>query len=488
MVDGWSGRLVVLRRMQPAEGRTPAPDLFTALGLVPFSGGESRSTPVSEPNPPTAVPPSEVADEGPPSSGLAGGSYSGLADLLEPGAGDEQPTTPMPKPVAAAPAEIGNTEIDLENDVTPPTGARPSSASATPAIPTPSQPDEPATSASASFPAPGRGGSGPLPVLDPGAAPSLEVAVATADAAIDSISDDVPAAGLAPAAAPLGPAHDEDVFVRRTSVWPWAALSMMLAAGLGWVLWTQTDLFAGGSLIERRDQAVAAEVAAEAAAIEEERQRNAKEYGTLTLDSAPEGARVWMVKEGPEATFEHLPVDNEYQVLVTAPGHASRVRVVKGSELGAPVIMDLDPLEDPRARPPIPDAPPPELGDGDSDETATLRLRSNSEGARLALLVGYTPGVKIVDLDVEQVHTVWLTLAGHALHEIVLKGRHWEETSDGALVYMEHVKLEPQPETAVADTDGSESVTQTGGDLVIEEEKPVPRRKRKRRRRKKRRR
>jgi hypothetical protein len=61
----------------------------------------------------------------------------------------------------------------------------------------------------------------------------------------------------------------------------------------------------------------------------------------------------------------------------------------------------------------------------------------------LGLLVGYTPGASVVDLDVRKTHEFWLTKAGFQPHELVVKGRHFEEGPGGALIYAENVELAP---------------------------------------------
>jgi hypothetical protein len=76
---------------------------------------------------------------------------------------------------------------------------------------------------------------------------------------------------------------------------------------------------------------------------------------------------------------------------------------------------------------------------------ATLELRSNTPGAQLGLLIGYTPGVKVIDVDVEQPHRYLLVRDGHQDAELLVKGRHFEESTAGALVFQETVKLVPRP-------------------------------------------
>jgi hypothetical protein len=244
---------------------------------------------------------------------------------------------------------------------------------------------------------------------------------------------------------PPSPTWDEPAPRSRGLAWIFIPVSLVLAGTLGWVLYTQTDLFAG-DIVARRDAEAEAEVKAEHEAAQEAADAAKKERGTLTLSSEPSKARVWMVRTGPEATFPGLPIDGEYMVAVTAEGHQPRVRVVKGSELVAPVVVDLDPLaEEAKAAPApeIPPAPVPKVG-REAKRTTDLVLRSNTPGAELMLLVGYTPGATVVDLDVRETHRFLVTLEGHESHAIELKGRHWEEADGGDLYFDDTVTLTPR--------------------------------------------
>ncbi|HWB77440.1 MAG TPA: hypothetical protein VG755_20880, partial [Nannocystaceae bacterium] len=253
---------------------------------------------------------------------------------------------------------------------------------------------------------------------------------------------------------------------RRGGVpWFWLALTLILGGGLFWVLYTQTDLFSG-DVIASRNAKVQAEAEAELEAQKKDAEAKQKEYGTIEIDSEPKGARVFDVRSGPEASFPALPVDHEYVVMVSAPGHIPRMRIVKGSELAAPVIVDLDPLPAGTAMPPLPDERAPKLAPTPSKQTETLVLRSNTKDATLGLLVGFTPGVKIVDVDVAQPQRYLLVLAGHEPAELAVKGRHFEEQG-GNLVYFEKVTLKPAaPVPAAVEGEGDDE------DVVVDEDAP----------------
>ncbi len=460
--------------MQGLEGRPPAPDIFTALGLStdpashPISRPEhglshgttsERRDDVHVPDPEAASTfgrPSTPMHGAPAPSAVAGAppSFSGLADLLEPGSDDDITTTEAlrpsipgrveatavapehPSPVEATRRSVTDDAVEAINDALSDLGAVEEPGAIDPTAPSVDGPDLPAFM--------------PAPVTASPVPSSLPIAEVV----------EAPRGGL--------------------GAWPWILLSLMLAAGLGWVLYTQTDLFEG-DVIQKRDAEALAEAEAELAAARAARQDDT-EYGTVQLDSTPPGSRVWMVREGPSTRFENLPVDGEYMVAVTAPGHVPRVRVLKGTELAAPVIIDLDPVEPGAPEPELPDAPPPKVGTK-TDDTATLELRSNTEGAALSLLVGYTPGVQVMNLDVSQTHRFRITAPGFETHEIVLKGRHWEESEQG-LAYLEHVKLRPRA------AEGSDPELVEVDDEPTAEEAATPpavKKKRKKKKRKKRR-
>jgi len=444
--------------------RSPAPDLFAALAWGNRLAPEPVEAPPVNPDRPTApeLPviggPSPLArpaavvvaasrplppvDAPPPSSPASG--FTPLADLLEPDADGD----PIPGPRPSDPVREEEFEGLLDvfddsgdvpiTDASPPPRApvglrRPTPVmfprprgGAVPLVRAPSAPAPvavPRTSGVPSFPAPGDAAeSGQLHA----AAHSGTALVSRVAPLVDDMPDDVPARGSG-------------------ATWVWVTLSLMLAGALAWVLYTQTDLFSG-DVIGNRDRAVQAEVEAEVAAHDAAIAKAQAEYGSIQIDSTPQGARVFDVRPGPEARFDALPIAHEYMILVTAPGHQPRVRILKGSELAAPVIVDLDPLPAGAVTPPVPEERPPRLADQPGDVHEALVLKSNTPGARLALLVGYTPGVRLIDVDVEQPRTLWVALAGHELAELVVKGRHYEDDADGNPVYAEHVTLQPADE------------------------------------------
>lgn len=273
----------------------------------------------------------------------------------------------------------------------------------------------------------------PPPPPRPPPSPVLAPAV-TAAGGVDPLAD--PFVEAEPVAAP-----------RRSIPWGWATMTVVMAGALGYVLYTETDLFEPGDLIARRDAQAVAEVKAAVAEAKAEQKAKGKEYGSIQLNSNPDGARVWMLRDGPTATFHGLPRAHEFQVLVEAPGHLPRIRTVKGTELTGPVVLDLNPADDPDAVSPLPDVPAPEVADAyDEKDTVDLVVETHTPDAQLGLLVGFTPGMTMMDLEVTETHHFRITLPGHRSHDVVLKGRHWEEGPDGALVYLETVTLEPRQE------------------------------------------
>jgi hypothetical protein len=460
------------------DGRAPAPDLFTALdwsAKVAPAGDVSSTAAVPPPvgatpapmpppipaaRPVIAASPSRRATPAvlptlapapapvPAPKASASSSFSGLADMLEPDAEaspaldefdslldvfDDEPAVAASKPAPSRPAVAA--APPRAPAAMPLPKLAPALPRATPVLP---------RSAAPVLPRPAAVGTDvPTPIDFPAPGDPAESAQLTAP---------LESSALVSRVAPREADFLEPTASTRSFPWFWLALTLLLGGGLFWVLYSQTDLFSG-DLIALRNQKVQAEAEQELAAQQREQESEAKEYGTIEIASEPKGARVFDVREGVEARFEALPVDHEYMVMVFAPGHVPRVRIVKGSELAAPVIVDLDALPAGAAAPPLPEERAPKLASAPSKQAETLVLRTHTPGATLGLLVGYTPGVKIIDVDVKAPQRYLLVLAGHDPAELIVKGRHFEEQGD-ALVYAETVTLVPSK--PVADDEGDD--------------------------------
>jgi hypothetical protein len=446
---------------------SPAPDIFGALawsdGVAPPTGdgpapevvevAESPAAltsaglerPVARPR--TVTPPAPVAPAVAP-------GFGALADALEPPAGvspvlDEfedllgvfddgrgaAPAAPVAVPSPVAPAAA-------PPSARPPIPAARPPAPAARAPPAPPRRPTPVIATAARPPMPGVGAM-PRPRLADAAPPPLDFP-APGDPAVSAQLESLAEPSSAMLSRVAARVDDEPAPRRGGMPVVWIGLTLMLGGALAYVLATQTDLLSG-NVIEKRNAEAQAEAEREAAVEQAKIDAKRVSYGTIEIDSEPKSARVFDMREGPTARFEHLPVDHEYMVLVTAPGHLPRVRLVKGSELAAPVIVDLDPLPPGAAAPPIAEERVPKLATPPSKVDATLELRSNTPGAQLGLLIGYTPGVKVIDVDVEQAHRYLLVRDGHQDAELLVKGRHFEESTAGALVFQETVKLVPRP-------------------------------------------
>lgn len=482
---------------------SPAPDLFGALawsdrvapptgeaGPLPTddaSGDEVAEVVAEVPESPAALtsaglerPVARPRSAAPPVP--APPSFGALADALEPPAGvspvlDEfedllgvfddgsAAAGPTASPAAAAsPAAVASPGV-VAAVLPPPVARAPIPAPRPPApaartTPTPPRRPTPVIPTAARAPMPGVGAM-PRPRLADAAPPPLDFP-APGDPAVSAQLESVAepsSAMLSRVAARV----DDEPAPRRGMPVVWIGLTLMLGGALAYVLATQTDLLSG-NVIEKRNAEAQAEAEREAAVEQAKIDAKRVSYGTIEIDSEPKAARVFDMRDGPTARFEHLPVDHEYMVLVTAPGHQPRVRLVKGSELAAPVIVDLDPLPPGAAVPPVAEERVPKLATPPSRVDATLELRSNTPGAQLGLLIGYTPGVKVIDVDVEQPHRYLLVLAGHGDAELVVKGRHFEESTGGALVFQETVKLAPLPPV-----DPDAEPAEAEDDVVIDE-------------------
>jgi hypothetical protein len=287
----------------------------------------------------------------------------------------------------------------------------------------------------------------PAPAPSPQAGPA-----ASLEARGGSLADLLePMRAVAP---PADPPDLADEPRSRSVAWGWIGATVLLAGALGWTLHTQTDLFQG-NVVELRDAQALAEAEAERGRRAEEAKRRAKEYGSVRLDSTPDGARVYLLRDGPVATFENLPRGDEFVLLALAPGYAPQIKTVRGADASAPVEFELIALADPQAAARVPDHPVPAVADAKTppkpEDTVSLTVKTAAPEARVGLLVGYTPGVTVLDLDVRQTHLFLVDKPGYAAKELALKGRHFEESSDGALIYQDALVLEPLPEPAITD-------------------------------------
>jgi hypothetical protein len=342
------------------------------------------------------------------------------------------------------------------------------------------------------------GGGGLADLLEPdapGAAPPVHELVD------DAAPQAVPAAEPEPAAPQVatgvGPEPvmlDDEPRGRSFPIF-WIVLVLMLGGALAWVVFTQTDL-RFGDVVAKRDSDAEKQAEEERAAAIAKAEASKKEYGTIAVNSDPDGAQVFMFKPGPSAVFENLPRAHEYLLLVEAPGQLPEVRRIKGTEIAGKLVVDLDAAPNPERAYPIPETEPPEVADdADLEDTVNLEVESPDENARFGLLVGYTPGVRLVDLEAAETHELLVYKPGYEPHGIVVKGRHWEETPDG-LIYSETVSLqvaEPMPEDLaegetegdlmLGDETGGEEMAETGE--VVEEPPPAPKPKKRKKKKKK---
>ena len=221
--------------------RSPAPDLFTALAWGSRLAPELPDDPPVDPDRPTAPelpiiggplprlrPNAVVVDPALAAVTVAPGTpgFTPLADLLEPGA------------IASQPLDASEFE-DLVEVLDEPTNVPPRPL---PRRPTP-----------VAFPRPA-GGVVPVVERRPAAAPMFP---APGDAADSAQFMSAAMSGTTPMVSRVAPLVELDIDepVRsRGGAWAWVALSLMLAGTLGWVLYTQTDLFSG-DVIANRDAA-----------------------------------------------------------------------------------------------------------------------------------------------------------------------------------------------------------------------------------------
>jgi hypothetical protein len=372
-----------------------APDLFRALELEPIVG---QPRPADAPRPAGAV-----------------------EDELE-----DETTTPV---------QVGEVSVELDMDA--------------------DSVDDDAPTGEIERPRAQAGGGSLADLLEPDAAPERRpIKIEMEDSGPSPVAEPEPATPrVAPAPSPEEVTLDDQPSRRGAAPWILIVLVLMLGGALAWVVLTQTDL-QFGDVVAKREADAKAEVEAEQKAVNEAAKAAEKEYGTIAVNTEPDGAQVFMFKPGPNAKFENLPRAHEYLLLIEAQGQLPQIRRIKGTEIGGKLTVDLDPNPNPDVEPPIPDEAPPRVADQPNlEDVAILEIESPDDNARFGLLVGYTPGVRLVDLEAEETHELLVYKPGYRPHTIVVKGRHWEETGDG-LVYSETVSLEEAPLLPEGETEG----------------------------------
>ncbi|AKF06694.1 hypothetical protein [Sandaracinus amylolyticus] len=175
-------------------------------------------------------------------------------------------------------------------------------------------------------------------------------------------------------------------------------------------------------------------------------------FGTLTVRSTPDRAQVLMfVGRGP-AMATQLPTGMAYELVAIADGRAPTRAIVPadaqwertadgpryelamqtGDQAMPPDRMVLGDTRLPRD---ALGAPGPELG--------SIRVVTNPPGAKVYLLVGFTPQVTVQNVRTDEVVELLVYREGHALERVPVMPSDWREGEDGTKTADVEVTLRP---------------------------------------------
>jgi len=444
---GVRGRGAAPPAKQPAPRAAPsvAPaEADRALDAL-FDDEELDAPGGDEPPPRPWIPSAKRTLVGPgPGTESPGGSAPGTTAA---GAPRPPPASPRPGPAGIAP---------------PPTRARPPSSRPPPgpANPAGRAGSDPPPREPQSYRPPAPGG-GPLPGEDFDDGPRRAPPGGGRAFSRSPLGDD-------PSIADRPPTGDDGALGRfstappgRRMGWIWAAVFVALALGLvALVAVVRPDVFA-----RLRGEPTAAELeAAEAARAREAEQEkllaeHRARYGDLVVTVSPPRAQVLLLVGRGPATAESLPVGVAYEFVAIAEGHAPARAVV-------PADAEWDPGADGAA-------PTYELAmqagarteeDGDDGDGATaelalgpsqlprdvgrptstlgrIRVVTNPRGAKVYLLIGFAPEVRVRDLPAGEAQEVLVYREGFEPRRVVVEPDRFEDDGSGERVARIRVEL-----------------------------------------------
>lgn len=177
-------------------------------------------------------------------------------------------------------------------------------------------------------------------------------------------------------------------------------------------------------------------------------------FGTLTVRSTPDRAQVLMfVGRGP-AIATQLPTGMAYELVAIADGRTPTRAVVPAdaeweSTPEGPryeLAMQTGDTEMPADRLVLGDTrlPRDALG-APSADLGSIRVVTNPPGAKVYLLVGFTPQVTVANVRTDEIVELLVYRDGHALERVAVMPSDWQETEDGTKTASVDVTLRPTP-------------------------------------------
>lgn len=242
----------------------------------------------------------------------------------------------------------------------------------------------------------------------------------------------------------------------RSGLW-WALVFVGLAAGLaGLVVWLRPDVL--GRI--RGEPDPAEEAARQAAAAREQEQEALLEahrarYGDLVVEVSPPRSQVLLLVGTGPATAEQLPVGVAYEFVAIADGRApARAVVPADAEWETP-----EPDDAPRYELAIQAGPrtdgeagslelgpsqlPREVGRPGST-LGTVRVVTNPRGAKVYLLIGFAPEVRVRDLPTDQPQELLVYREGYEPRRVVVEADRFADDGSGERVARLRVDLTPR--------------------------------------------
>lgn len=159
------------------------------------------------------------------------------------------------------------------------------------------------------------------------------------------------------------------------------------------------------------------------------------EAGTLEVRSTPAGAQVFLfVGRGP-AVVDDLPSGVAHEFLVVAEGRAPQRVIVPpdatwetsesgrryelAAQAGPPIEEGVDPASVPLGPSLMPREP------GSPGDLGSVRVVTNPPGAKVFMLIGFTPDVHVENLPTDQAYELLVWAEGHRLERALVGPSDW---------------------------------------------------------------
>lgn len=204
----------------------------------------------------------------------------------------------------------------------------------------------------------------------------------------------------------------------------WALTTMLLLGVLGYVLYTQTDVFHPERKRQQRE--------AHEAELEAERQRLEALQptpGTIEITSEPGGGAVWLLLGRTPVETMPLPAATIHDIRLEHEGYRTLDVRVTGEAWTGDGAEVSGTLEDGTA--PAPAAPPvPERMDTGATGQGPIRVTSTPAGAQAWLLVGFTPQMRLQGIRAGGAYELKVVKEGYRPAFVIVEAADWHPGGD----------------------------------------------------------